>query len=108
MAGERFTLRPFVESDLSRVLEIEQASFTLPWKRESFLSELHNPHSYFWVAEKAEDIVGYLCCCFIADEGEILNVAIDPDHRRYGIGKVLVKEAITIARQKGVCTLYLE
>ncbi len=108
MALTGFTLRPFVESDLSRVLEIEQTSFPSPWKKEAFLSELHNPHSCFWVAEKAGDIIGYLCCWFVADEGEILNVAIDPGYRRCGLGKILVREMITVAGQKGAHTLYLE
>ena len=101
-------LRLCFESDLSRVLEIEQTSFPSPWKRDAFLSELHNPHSCFWVVEKAGNIIGYLCCWFVADEGEILNVAIDPGYRRCGLGKILVREMITVAGQKGVRTLYLE
>jgi len=105
---EGVALRSCVESDLSRVLEIEHASFPSPWKRESFLSELHNSHGCFWVAENAGSIVGYLCCQFVADEGEILNIAIDPDYRRCGFGKSLVREAISVARQKGVRSLYLE
>jgi ribosomal-protein-alanine N-acetyltransferase len=105
---EGVVLRPCTESDLSRVLEIEQASFPSPWQRASFLSELHNSYGYFGVAEKAGNILGYLCCWFVTDEGEILNIAIDPDYRRCGIGKILVKEAITVARQKGVRSLYLE
>ena len=105
---EGVVVRPCVTSDLLRVLEIEQASFPLPWKRESFLSELHNSHGCFWVAEKAGNIIGYLCCWFIADEGEILNVAIAPEYRRCGFGKILLRESISVARQKGVRTLYLE
>lgn len=105
---EEVILRPCFESDLSRVLEIERASFPLPWKKEFFLSELHNLRSYFWVVEKAGYVIGYLCCWFVADEGEILNVAIDPGYRHCGIGKILVREAVTVARQRGVRALYLE
>jgi ribosomal-protein-alanine N-acetyltransferase len=105
---EGVVLRPCFENDLPRVLEIEEASFPLPWKREFFLSELHNPHSYFWVVEKAGYVIGYLCCWFVADEGEILNIAIDPRYRRCGFGKILIKEVITVAYQRGVHTLYLE
>ena len=105
---EEVVLRPCIESDLSCVLEIEQASCPSPWKKESFLSELHNPHSCFWVAEKAGDIIGYLCCCFLADEGEILNVAVAPKYRRCGLGKILMGEAVRVAYQKGVRSLYLE
>ena len=101
-------LRPFVESDLPQVLEIEQASFPLPWKGEFFLTELHHPHGWLWVAEKDGTIVGYLCGWFVADEGEILRVAVHPSSRRCGFGKVLLEEAIVIAGQRGVRTLHLE
>jgi [ribosomal protein S18]-alanine N-acetyltransferase len=101
-------LRPFVESDLPHVLEIEHASFPLPWKAEFFLKELQNPHGWSWVAEKEGLIVGYLCGWFVVDEGEILKVAVHPSFRRYGVGGALLEEAMVIAGQRGVRTLHLE
>ena len=101
-------LRPFVESDLPQVMEIEQASFSLPWKAEFFLTEGQNPHGWFWVAEKDNAIVGYLCGWLVADEGEILRVAVHPASRRCGVGKVLLDKVIGIAGQRGVRTLHLE
>jgi [ribosomal protein S18]-alanine N-acetyltransferase len=101
-------LRRFVESDLPQVLEIEQASFPLPWKAEFFLKELHNPNGWSWVAEKEGTIVGYLCGWFVVDEGEILRVAVHPSYRRCGFGKILLEEAMVIAGQRGVSTLHLE
>jgi ribosomal-protein-alanine N-acetyltransferase len=101
-------LRPFIESDLPQVLEIEQASFPLPWKEEFFLKELYHPHSWFWVAEKEGSIVGYLCGWFVADEGEILKIAVHPAYRRCGLGKFLLDEIIAVACQREVQTLHLE
>lgn len=106
LAGIR--LRLFVESDLPQVLEIEQASFPSPWKGEFFLKDLHHPHGWLWVAEKEGTIVGYLCGWLIADEGEILKVAVHPSYRRCGVGKSLAEEAIRVAGQHGVWTLHLE
>jgi [ribosomal protein S18]-alanine N-acetyltransferase len=101
-------LRPFVASDLPQVMEIEQASFSLPWEAEFFLTEGQNPHGWFWVAEKDNIIVGYLCGWLIADEGEILRVAVHPASRRGGVGKALLDKFIGIAGQRGVRTLHLE
>jgi ribosomal-protein-alanine N-acetyltransferase len=101
-------LRRLVENDLPQVLEIEQASFPLPWKAEFFLKELHRPHGWSWVAEKEGTIVGYLCGWFVVDEGEILKMAVHPCYRRCSVGKFLVEEAIIIAGQRGVRTLHLE
>ena len=101
-------LRPFVESDLPQILEIEHASFPLPWKAEFFLKELQNPRGWSWVAEKEGIIVGYLCGWFVVDEGEILKVAVHPSSRRYGVGGALLEKAMVIADQRGVQTLHLE
>jgi [ribosomal protein S18]-alanine N-acetyltransferase len=101
-------LRPFIEGDLPQVLELEQASFPLPWKEEFFLKELSRPHSWFWVAEKEGRVVAYLCGWFIADEGEVLKVAVHPAYRRRGLGKFLLEEMITVAFRRGAQTLHLE
>jgi [ribosomal protein S18]-alanine N-acetyltransferase len=101
-------LRPFVENDLPQVLEIEHASFPSSWKGEFFLKELHRPHGWLWVAEKDGPILGYTCGWFVADEGEILKVAVHPSYRRCGVGKSLVEKAIEIAGHHGIRTLYLE
>lgn len=101
-------VRRFVESDLPQVLEIEQASFPLPWKGEFFLTELRRPYGWLRVAEKDGTIVGYLCGWFVADEGEILRVAVHPSSRRGGVGKILLDEVIETADQRGVRTLHLE
>jgi len=106
LAGVR--LRPFAESDLPQVLEIEQASFPLPWKGEFFLSELHHPQGWLWVVEVEGMVVGYLCGWFVADEGEILKVAVHPAYRRCGFGKFLLNEVMTVACQREVQTLHLE
>lgn len=101
-------LRPFVESDIPQVLEIEQESFSLPWKEEFLLTELHRTHGCLWVAEKDGTIVGYLCGWFVGDEGEILRVAVHPSSRRCGVGQGLLDKIIGAAGQRGVRTLHLE
>jgi ribosomal-protein-alanine N-acetyltransferase len=105
---ENISLRPFAKADLSRVLEIERISFLSPWKEEFFISESRNPHSCFLVAEKKEEVLGYICCWFIAEEGQILNIAVHPDSRQSGLGKLLVQEILKEAKKKGVDSLSLE
>jgi [ribosomal protein S18]-alanine N-acetyltransferase len=101
-------VRRFVESDLPHVLAIEQASFLLPWKGEFFLKELSLSYGWLWVAEKEGPIVGYVCGRFVADEGEILKVAVHPSYRRCGVGRFLIEKAIGIADHHGIRTLHLE
>jgi ribosomal-protein-alanine N-acetyltransferase len=102
------TLRPFRESDLSSVLAIEQTSFPSPWKAEHFLHELRGPYSRLIVAERDGQVVGYLCRWFIADEVQVLNVAVHQAHRRHGIGRLLLQEVFAEAREHGVRSVSLE
>lgn len=102
------TLRRCIESDLPCVLAIEQASFPFPWQGDFFLKEMQLSHSWLWVAEAEGAVIGYICGWFVADEGEIVRVAVHPTARRRGIGKILLEEAMRVAHQRGAQTLHLE
>ena len=101
-------LRPLTKADLAAVLAIEEASFSSPWTRESFLNELHSAHSQLTVAEQQGRIVGYLCCWYVADEVHILDIAVHPDARRQGIGERLLCHAFAVGRQKAARSASLE
>jgi len=107
-SAQEVSLRPLVVSDLPAVLEIEHASFPSPWKPEFFLSEMSNPYARLVVAERAGLVIGYFCRWLVADEVHILNVAVHPDHRRWGVGKFLLQKILTEARQSGACSASLE
>lgn len=101
-------LRPLAEEDLPAVLAIEEASFLSPWTRSSFLHELSGLHSQLTVAERHGEIVGYLCCWHVADEVQILDIAVHPDFRQQGIGERLLRHAFVVGRRKGAQSANLE
>jgi len=105
---QEVSFRPLVVSDLPTVMEIEHASFPSPWKLEFFLNELNNPYARLVVAEQAGQVIGYVCCWLVADEVQILDVAIHPAHRRCGVGRLLLQDILTEARQHGASSASLE
>ncbi len=83
------------EDALEEVLEIERVSFPSPWCREHFIAELQSPYSFPLVATDSEGkICGYICPMLVLDEGHILNVAVHPDFRGKGIGRLLIQKVI--------------
>ncbi len=105
--------------DLDQVLTIERASFAMPWSRQLFLRELHNPAiSTLLVAfndsgssgpgQRARGVTGYIVFWVVADEMHILNLAVAPAQRRQGIAKHLVQSALEKAYAKGARIAYLE
>ena len=74
---------PALVDDLPDLLAIESASFAQPWAQVSFLSELGKvpPSLYVLRRETPSCILGYICFWLVADEIQILNLAVHPDYR---------------------------
>jgi [ribosomal protein S18]-alanine N-acetyltransferase len=115
-AGEQLTtrvqIRDATDRDLARILQIERLSFPQPWSLNSFERELTLPFSRLMVASTGlpenRDPVGFLCRWLVADESHILNIAVQPDLRRFGIGAELLLGAIGEAKTKKVQLVTLE
>lgn len=101
-------LRSLLEKDLPAVLAIEESSFLSPWTQASFLHELHSPHSQLMVAEQQGEVIGYVCCWYVADEVHILDIAVHPQSRRQGAGERLLQHALVVGQQKGAQSANLE
>ncbi len=63
---------------------------------------------FFRVADCDGNIRGVIVFRTIADEAEILNLAVDVSQRRRGIGSRLINEAVAECKAAGVKKLFLE
>src|SRR5215471_20039981 len=97
-------IRDATHRDLLRIVEIEQLAFPTPWTLSAFRRELTLPFSRLTVASgglPGAQVNGFLCRWLVADECHVLNVAVHPDHRRFGVGASLLRATIAEAREKG-------
>src|SRR2546422_772603 len=95
--------------DLDEVLEIERASFSMPWSRGAFLYEMQqNRVARCWALREGARVVGYLCLWEVADEVHITNIAVRPDCRRRGLGRTLLGGILDEARQRRIRLVVLE
>ena len=100
---------PLTLKHLDQVVAIECASFSDPWTRGMFASELSVPQLGFARAAMREDrLVGYLFAVLIPEEAHLGNLAVDPDERRCGIAQRLLDALVDEARKEGVTRLTLE
>ena len=96
-------------ADLSDVLAIERASFSMPWSRGAFLYEMEqNQVARCWVGRDNGRVVGYICLWEVADELHITNVAVHPEARRHGIGRLLLESVFERARAGAARIVLLE
>ncbi|HEX9113003.1 MAG TPA: ribosomal protein S18-alanine N-acetyltransferase [Nitrospirota bacterium] len=100
------------KEDIDQVLAIEQASFSMPWSRNLFLSEFRNPRVSSLMVSLADGPVrkvsGFIVFWSVEDEMHILNLAVAPEYRRQGIARKLVLSALSHARSKGAKRAFLE
>jgi ribosomal-protein-alanine N-acetyltransferase len=95
--------------DVPAVVEIERAVFSDPWSAQSFREALGHPAVYFSCARRDEaELLGYVVAWFVADEGEIANLAVCRPAWGLGIGRALLDAALTEAASRGVTAVYLE
>jgi len=106
--AEETQIRTMTTADLDQVLAIEQASFSTPWKRGHFESELSGRHSFPFVAEGGGRIVGYVCLMSLFEEAQILDIAVLPEERGRGVARALIDQACRVAREKHADILALE
>ncbi len=102
------TIREATLSDLDAILAIEQLSFTVPWSRDSFESSLASDQITVFAAEKDGRIAGFGCVWVLSPESEILNIAVHPDERGGGVGRLLLNAMLQSAANKGADTAFLE
>ncbi len=87
-------LRRAVVADMEAILTIEAAVFADPWPEQFFLPEFEDAYSWFQVAEVDGRVAGFVIARIVAQQGEIVNIAIDPAHHGSGLGGRLLDAAI--------------
>ncbi|AWB89963.1 ribosomal protein S18-alanine N-acetyltransferase [Homoserinimonas hongtaonis] len=99
--------------DLDAIMEIESSTFgSDAWSARAMASELDNPHTYYLVAiaEDGNAIEGY--SGLLAPRGgiqaDIQTIAVAASARRKGLGRAMMLQMITEARQRGAREVFLE
>ena len=94
-----FLLRRLELTDLDAIETIERASYPTPWSRSMFASELAKQSSLSIAAVTPEEqLVGYLVLSRYVDAWHVMNVAVDPAHRRLGIASAMLQRLFELTR----------
>jgi ribosomal-protein-alanine N-acetyltransferase len=84
-------IRRLTYADLPQVVAIERRAFTSPWSLAMFVLELSKPSGVCLAATTTDqELVGYLVCSRYDTVWHVMNIAVDPDRRRRGIGTALI------------------
>lgn len=114
-------LRPMTLEDVDDVVTIDQRCFGASgWSRHYFVGELtESPISIFYVlcdslvrqephAPASEQMIGYFGTWHVVDQLHLCTFAVDPDHQRQGVGRVLLNCVLRLAQRLDCSIIQLE
>jgi ribosomal-protein-alanine N-acetyltransferase len=90
MATTALDIRRLTYADLPQVIAIERRAFPTPWSLAMFVLELSKPSGICLAAMYEGRLSAYLICSRYDRVWHIMNVAVDPDLRRRGLGTALL------------------
>ncbi len=96
--------------DAPAMAAVHAASFDEAWDAGEIGALLEGPGGFGLVVRDPNTgaIAGFILARTVADEAEVLTVAVDPVRRRAGIGQALVEAVALNAAASGARSLFLE
>lgn len=105
-------LHPAGALDVPLIAELMSASFDKrfgeAWSGAQVAGALSIGDTFAQIARQQGRAVGFSLTRRIADEAELMLVAVTPDARGSGIGRMLLDGAMTEARRRGASRMFLE
>jgi len=93
-AAAALDIRRLTYADLPQLIAIERRAFPTPWSMAMFVLELSKPAGVCLAALRGGEMVGYLICSRYDTVWHIMNVAVDPVHRRQGIATAMLGDLL--------------
>lgn len=101
-------MRPVRPGDLPALLRIEREAFPIPWSERAFRLVMRRDPGAVLVAERSGRVAGYAALWVSADEAELADLAVAPEHRRRGVGRTLLRACLREAAARGASEIFLQ
>lgn len=120
---ERYRIEPYTPDMLSEIVAIEQASFHDPWSEVALSQTAMREDSVFLTVVSttvvnttvvddlcgaSQKLCGFGCILTVANEGELVDIAVSPQYRGRGIGQMLMTALLTEAKKRQIEQIFLE
>jgi [ribosomal protein S18]-alanine N-acetyltransferase len=106
--NQEIRIRRFRASDMDRLMAIERASFgRWAYSPDLMMAYFRRCPELFLVASIGMELVGYSVACPKLRSTEFVSIAVDPQHRKAGVGKRLLDSSVRRLRRSGEVRLTL-
>lgn len=103
-----WVILPMQPAHLPQVLEIERRAYAFPWSENIFRDCLKAGYSAWVLCAADGSINGYTLMNMAVDEAHVLNLCVDPEYQRFGLGHKLLKHLMKLARAAQATIILLE
>ncbi len=100
-------MRPMQDDDIDEVMAVELLAYAFPWTTGNMRDCLSSGYCC-WVYLQEKRIIGHAIMSVAVGEANILNLCIHPDMQGRGLGRRLLEQMLTLARQQQADTVFLE
>ena len=106
-------IRKLSHEDLAAIIVIQtRTPEASRWTQGDYQSLAREPSGLILVADLGTTdrpgIIGFAAFHRVIDEAEVLNMAVDPEYQRQGVGRGLLAEGLRRLLEQGVRRVYLE
>jgi len=103
-----YTIVPMELKHVEAACALEARCFSRPTSEATLKSEVIKPEAVYFAAVIGDDLIGYVGMQTVLDEGYIMDLCVDPDHRRQGIARALMEMLTTAGTRLKLAFLTLE
>ncbi len=96
LLGLNGKIRAMSRADLEQIVRIETRATPFPWTLGIFADCLRVGYPG-WVYETAGEVLGFCLISLNVDECHLLNLCVDPEYQRLGLGRRLLRFALVAA-----------
>lgn len=90
----RVQIRWMIRRDMPEVLDIERENFEFPWIDEDFVRCLRQRNCIGMVAERDDQIIGFMIYELHKARIHVLNFCVKPGYQRRGVGSQMLAKLI--------------
>lgn len=107
---ERYQIKPYDPAMLPEIYAIEQASFTDAWSMDALSQTAAREDSLFLtvVDTETDTHCAFGCILTVANEGELVDIAVSPAYRGCGLGQMLMEALLAEVQKQQVEHIFLE
>lgn len=88
--------------------EVERSCLTEAWSRDAICELIERKTAVYLVAVAKNTVCGIAGMYIVTDEGQITNVAVMPEYRNQGVGKLLFGTLVDERKKRDVNLFTLE